>query len=91
MSDDHLVDHLPDFLRRADRTDQRIVQHCELQKVEIAGHGRMHRHPLDIDRCEAGGRAGFRKRDAGDHVDAEAVDEAGGFDDRISRQVGNDT
>ena len=39
LRDDHLVDHLPDLLRRADGANQGVVQHCQLQEVEIAGGG----------------------------------------------------
>ena len=56
----------------------------------IAGHRRLDAQALHRDRDRAGGGAGGRQRDALDHVDAEAIDEAGAFDDRVGRQVGDD-
>ena len=87
LGDDHLVDHLPDLVGGADGADQRVVQHGELQHVDVAGHRRLDAHALDGDRDRAGGGAGDRQLDALDHVDAEAVDEAGALDDGVGRQV----
>ena len=66
------------------------MQHGELEHIDIAGHGGFDRHALHRDRHRAGGGAGGRQRDALDHVDAEAIDIAGAFDDGVVGQVGDD-
>src|SRR4029079_15069830 len=89
LRDDDLVDHLPDLFRRADGADKGIVQHGQFQQVEIARNRGVHRHALYVDRGRAGRCTGLWQRDAGHHVDAEAVDEAWRFDNGVLGYVGD--
>jgi hypothetical protein len=49
LSDEHLVDHLPDLLGCANRSDQRIVEHGKLEEFDIASDRGFDRHTLNVD------------------------------------------
>ena len=57
LGDEHLVHHLPDLRRIADRANQRVEQDGLLQQFNVAGDGRLRRHALHLDGVVADRRA----------------------------------
>lgn len=74
LRDEHFIDHLPDLLGRVGRADERIVQHGELQHLDVARDRRLHRHALYIDQGKARGRAGIGERETRRHVEVLVID-----------------